>query len=256
MKKENILTSFKRELGYVNATNQYIELLIRLSIRDYGSSIENDLPKLAKSVKLNVSNLAENYTKRISKSYIINIHACFENFLKSFKELAGTPTNIVKGVKPQDESWLEWTLKIADLTNEQEISNDIIICEYYRLIRNNILHYNFSNNVDIKYKWSQINKIKNPRLQAPNEGENISFDDQVLFSRATYNVADYIFKHSQYDIDSIVDKYKEDLIKLVKPLQENNSRIRAAKKIEHYFEIMYPVLTDVNWEQEVDKLFN
>ena len=32
---ENILKAFKNELGYVNATNQYVELSVRLTERNY-----------------------------------------------------------------------------------------------------------------------------------------------------------------------------------------------------------------------------
>ena len=80
---ENILSAFKNELGYVDATNQYVELLVRMTEKDYGAVLKNNLQGLAQSVNLNVSTLTEDYMCRISKSYIVNVNSCFENFLKS-----------------------------------------------------------------------------------------------------------------------------------------------------------------------------
>ena len=91
---ENVLSAFKNELGYVNVTNQYVELSVRITEKDYSTDLKNDLQGLAQSVNLNVSTLAEDYMCRISKSYIVNVNSCLENFLKSFRHLPGSPTNI------------------------------------------------------------------------------------------------------------------------------------------------------------------
>ena len=137
---ENLLSVFKKELGYVNATNQYVELSIRITEKEHSLDLRNNLQGLAQSVNLNVSTLTEDYMCRISKSYIVNIHSCLENFLKSFKHLPGSPTNITEIKKTSEDDWLEWTLKIAFSSIENDIKNDIGICEYYRLVRNCIVH--------------------------------------------------------------------------------------------------------------------
>lgn len=93
---ENVLSAFKNELGYINATNQYVELSVRITEKDHGSDLKNDLQRLAQSVNLNVSTLVEDYMCRISKSYIVNVNSCLENFLKSFRHLPGSPTNITE----------------------------------------------------------------------------------------------------------------------------------------------------------------
>lgn len=252
---ENILSAFKNELGYINATNQYVELSVRTIEKDYGSVLKSDLHGLAKSVNLNVSILAEDYMCRISKSYIVNINSCFENFLKSFKHLPGSPTNTTKIQKEKDDDWLEWTLNIAASNVESEIKNDIIICEYYRLIRNCIVH-NGESSAALKNKRTLIKTIYNPRLKAPNDLDSLSFDDQVLFSRAAYNVAKFIFNSSLYDINIIFEAHRETLIDLVKPFKETNSRSRAVKKVKHFIGLLYPEFACVNWEQEVAKLFS
>lgn len=252
---ENILSSFKNELGYVDATNQYVELSVRMTEKDYGTVLKNDLQGLAQSVNLNVSTLAEDYMCRISKSYIVNIPSCFENFLKSFKLLPGSPTNITKSIKSKEDEWLDWTLNIAFSSIENGIKNDIAICEYYRLIRNCIVH-NGESSATLKNKRALIKTTDNSRLNAPNGLDSLTFDDQVLFSRAVYNVAKYIFNNSQYDINAIIKANSESLIHLIKPFQEPGSHSRATKKFKYLIGLSYPELTNVNWEQEVATLLS
>ena len=252
---ENILSAFKNELGYVDATNQYVELSVRMTEKDYGSVLKSDLRELAQSVNLNVSSLAEDYMCRISKSYIVNVNSCFENFLKSFRHLPGSPTNITKIEKTSEDDWLEWTLSIAFSSIENNLENDIVICEYYRLIRNCIVH-NGAVTAALKNKYALIKTTDNSRLNAPNGLDSLTFDDQVLFSRAAYNVAKYIFNNSQYDINAIIEANRESLIDLIKPFQEPSSHSRATKKVKYFIGLLYPELTNVNWEYEVAKLLS
>lgn len=184
----------------------------------------------------------------------MNIHSCFENFLKTFKQLPGSPTNITEFAKKADDDWLEWTLKTSFSNSENDIKNDIVICEYYRLIRNCIVH-NGEPSAELKNKFVLIKTADNPRLNAPNRLDALTFDDQVLFSRAAYNVAKHIFNNSQYDINTIIETYKESLLDLIKPFQEPGSNSRAAKKLKHFICLSYPEFTNVNWEHEVAKLF-
>lgn len=64
MMSENLLSVFKKELGYVNATNQYVELSIRITEKEHSLDLRNSLRGLAQSVNLNVSTLTEDYNQR------------------------------------------------------------------------------------------------------------------------------------------------------------------------------------------------
>ncbi len=255
MMSENLLSVFKKELGYVNATNQYVELSIRITEKEHSLDLRNNLQGLAQSVNLNVSTLTEDYMCRISKSYIVNIHSCLENFLKSFKHLPGSPTNITEIKKTSEDDWLEWTLNIAFSSIENDIKNDIGICEYYRLVRNCIVHSGESSST-LKSKRALIKTTDNPRLNAPNGLDSLTFDDQVLFSRAAYNVAKYIFNNSQYDVNAIIEANRESLNDLIMPFQELGSRSRATKKVKYFIGLSYPELKDVDWESVLSTLLN
>lgn len=43
MMSENLLSVFKKELGYVNATNQYVELSIRITEKEHSLDLRNNL---------------------------------------------------------------------------------------------------------------------------------------------------------------------------------------------------------------------
>lgn len=101
-----------------------------------------------------------------------------------------------------------------------------------------------------------IKTTDNPRLNAPNGLDSLTFDDQVLFSRAAYNVAKYIFNNSQYDVNAIIEANREILNDLIMPFQEPGSRSRATKKVKYFIGLSYPELKDVNWESVVSTLLN
>lgn len=56
----NILTELKNELGYANATNQYIELAARTFQLDHGN---DNLQKQAGMVEISIATLPEDYLK-------------------------------------------------------------------------------------------------------------------------------------------------------------------------------------------------
>ena len=197
--------------------------------------------------------MPKNLHFRLAFSYIFSLPFTLENFLKSFRQLPGSPTNITENEKTKEEDWLEWTLSIAFSSIDNDIKNDVLICEYYRLIRNYIVHNGVSS-ATLKNKRALIKTEDNSRLNAPNDLESLTFDDQVLFSRAAYNVAKYIFNNSKYDINAIIKANIESFIDLIKPFQEPGSHSRATKKVKHFIGLSYPKLTNVNWEQEVATL--
>ena len=107
----------------------------------------------------------------------------------------------------------------------------------------------------LKSKRALIKTTDNPRLNAPNGLDSLTFDDQVLFSRAAYNVAKYIFNNSQYNIIAIIEANRESLHDLIMPFQEPGSRSRATKKVKNFIGLSYPELKEVDWESVVSTFF-
>lgn len=116
------------------------------------------------------------------------------------------------------------------------------LCEYYRLIRNSAVHdlcavddhtkeykglkkYNFK--VDAKFT----------RLSAPNEYNNISFDDFIIFARSCVEFATYLFDHISYDYEKII----LDAPILQKNAWKKYTRERCEKAIFAYINTLFKV---------------
>ena len=129
----NIWTQFKNELGYVTASIQYTELALRISKKEHGTELEPaNIVKTARRFGLSVSEIPEDFGRRIVGSYIIQVHSCVEEFLDHFHKLIGSPTYKLSYDKKDD--YLHWTM--INALGVHSIHYDVYyrICDYYRLL--------------------------------------------------------------------------------------------------------------------------
>ena len=246
---ENIHRKFRQELGYTNATNQYVELARRKFTRAYPNEIKNNgMSKIAKGEGLSLSDLTEDYNLRIAKSYIVSVYTCLDSFLVNYKSLPGSPTNVTSKSRGSDESLLEWTWRIVGSSGSQTINNSYLFCDYYRLVRNRIVH-NGASDSELKQRFSSIVKLQDTRLNAPNRINVLTFDDQVLLSRSAFNLVDYLYYSAIYDISTIIKAHSNELYKLIKVFQGDNDNIKAQKKMKKMLEAYYPPMNSVNWDE-------
>lgn len=221
MQKKNILNNFKDVLGQYCAINQFVELSKRCFITDYKTEIQtrDSFIGLATQKSITLTSYDSEYmVSTISRSYIVNVHLCFETFLKeACNEIRNFGKNPYQE-KSQDESWLNCAVKniVADKLppNEQALFE---LCEYYRLIRNTAVH----DLCDVKSHKKEYKKLQNfnfkkdtkfVKLTAPNEYENISFDDFVMFSRSCVELATYLFNMISYDYAKIINAIPQSQI--------------------------------------------
>lgn len=241
----NILKEFSNELGYINVNNQYIELAVRYYEQEHGTE---PLDQMARSVHLSVSKLPEGYYVRVARGYIVGIQSCFEKYLIQFKGLCGNPTKTVVDYDPkkQKTNRLEWTLKACYGSRfPEDIKEYYNICNYYRLTRNQSVH---RGNQSAEYKQARAlvenldrNLLKSgmcEHLNAPNSIENLTFDDQVLFSRTARLLAERIYKDSKYDWNEILTKNKSELSSLVSTVRDDRRKRDA--KIINFLAQTYP----------------
>ena len=92
------------------------------------------------------------------------------------------------------------------------------------------------------------------KLNAPNEVEALTFDDQILFSKAAAKLAERIYYDTQYDLISHAKKNINELIAMTSRYQNNPRRIRAM--LIRYFAQIYPIKPNNYTEQiaEIEKL--
>ena len=256
----SIFSDFKKELGYRNVVNQYIELFQRSTQDELRTKLSESftLQDYAKQYGLNICELHVELNVRIAQNYIVNIHTSFELFLDRFVALAATPIS-------SEEKWdLDFILKrIYKGTIPSDVKILYYICDYYRLTRNNILHSK-SDEKAFLYKDAKTtleNRRENAdfieilgKLNAPNEVEALTFDDQILFSKAAVKLAEHIYYDTQYDLISHAKKNINELITMTSRYQNNPRRIRAM--LIQYFAQIYPIKPNSYIEQitEIEKL--
>ena len=116
------------------------------------------------------------------------------------------------------------------------------LCEYYRLIRNSAVHDLCEVDDHIK-EYKKLQKYdfkveaKFSKLVAPNEYDNISFDDFVMFARSCVELATYLFNHISYDYEKIVS----DATNPQKADWKKYTKERREKAILNYINTLFRV---------------
>lgn len=242
----NIFTELKNELGYANVTNQYIELAARTFQLDHEN---DDLKERARMVNLSIATLPENYLKRITSGYIIGVHSCVEHFLVQYRLLPGSPARGQSYSAEDDDNRMKWILGIC---YGNQIPHDIkqlyFICNYYRLVRNEIVHCG-TGRVELRQARTELKNITSDleisnisgHLNAPNVFTDLNFDDQVLFSRAAKSICGRIYKDSKYDWNAVLENYKTKINSFI---LSNDSEDKKKARILNFLSQMYPINVD------------
>lgn len=238
----NVYNEFKKEIGYIDSTNQYIEMVSRIYERDYADKC---IDQSAKSVSLNVSTRNESNALRIAKSYLISVHSCVEGFCLAYKSLPGSPTFQKNYSADNDGSRLSWTVKLCNIADgKKEIDALLTICEYYRLVRNETIHTGKDKSNTKLEKAKDVCKCDNillfaSKLNAPNDSEHVNFDDQVLFSRSALQLCKMIYLKSSYDSKEIYDAYGKQMRKSVSSVID--CKVKKETKIKAILSQYYPL---------------
>lgn len=241
----NILKEFSNELGYINITNQYIELAVRCYERECG---DEPIESIARSVNLSISTLPEDYYARVSKGYLVGIQSCFEKYLLAFKELCGNPTENIENYDPkkQNTNRLQWILKACYGNSlPDDIREYYHICNYYRLTRNQSVHIN-DQSAEYKNARALVGNLDRTllksgmcdRLDAPHSIEALTFDDQVLFSRVARMLAERIYKDSKYNWNEILTANRESIVSVAGTVRDDMEKRNT--KIINFLIQTYP----------------
>lgn len=261
----NIYREFKLELGYSDVANQYVELSQRVMKAKYRNKMDDQetFKAFAQQYGLNIQDLHGGVEIRIAQSYIIKIQSSFELFLEKFIKLTGSPMQ--SAAKKDDKtSILNWI--VENVYKNKKIQNDVqivmAICEYYRLVRNCIIHKNDDKKqLDYKKELKFLQRDPNKellnsfivKLNALNEPQNITFDDQVLFSKAVCWIAERIYYDSIYDIDEYVNENRNLIKNMISPYHNNRKRMIGILK--NHLVQMYPISSNI-YDSDIENIIN
>ncbi len=261
MQTQNILNQFKKSRGEYCAINQFVELAKRSLINEHKSEMgsREKLEEFSKRYSVSLSYYDVGFMlKIVSRSYIVNIHLCFETFLKKLCEQIKKYGKHEFQCKIQGESWLECASKnILKDGVPENLKPTFSLCEYYRLIRNNAVH-DLDNVNSCQREYQKLltydfkKDAKFEKLSAPNQNEEITFDDFVMFARSSMEVAEYLFDSCMYDYEKIIydipQKYKNKWRKW------ENNRQRGEKAILSYMKSNYN--SNESLREELSQLFD
>ncbi|MGN0721504.1 MAG: hypothetical protein ACI4LZ_06055 [Anaerovoracaceae bacterium] len=203
-----LYNELKKNLGMTDAVNEYIETILRKFQFDY--EYDEPIEKIAQQFGIRVKDVPiSDAAKSIRGHYIVSTHRIADNYLKDFyRHLITYSMNPPK--KKDGDSYLHAIfVSIVGSSNQNQYASILYdICEYYRLVRNHIVHItNEETLIQNKYNLVQLHKnefnASYAKLNAPNHFDCLEFDDFVLYSRAFKDLLRFLIDHISYDIEKI-----------------------------------------------------
>ena len=189
--------AFKHELGKTNAAVECAELAVRKFLHEAEQS--DDMSVFVKAASeahgVRVDKLDVPLLRRLlAQLHITTIHQEFESFLEGvIREYRGKAVEVERG-----DSLLKGTLKDVFGSYDAGLRKlgrfQVETAEYYRLVRNSFAH----NGSTVAAK-TDISRLRNmletqgdesyTRLTAPHAPDAVNFDDFILFSRISKQLA-------------------------------------------------------------------
>ncbi len=243
MQKKNILNSYKTILGQYCAISQFVELSKRCFLDEHALEIEkrDSFIALATKNKITLTSYdSVTMVNAISRSYIVNVNLCFETFLKDMDAEIKCFGKKAHNAKDPKESWLECVVNNVVGKLPKEYQKLYELCNYYRLVRNTAVHdLRDVRTLEVEYKklkkYDFRKESKFSKLIAPNPYDEIIFDDFVMFSGSSVELATFLFSQIEYDYDKIVLDIPEEL----KTVWRRYGQSRCENAIYAYINTVY-----------------
>lgn len=200
-------------LGEYDALVEYIELTTRMFKTSFELQHELTFPDFLSSeaMKENIclNNLTlENYESFKYKYYLILPNSSFDRFLDDFMidfHILFDKTISLSRHKTKLQSILDFLAVDSFVISLEDFSTSLY--DYYRLIRNSLAHDNLKKESEIAAAFSSINiasvHSRYPRLSAPHDLNNLTFDDFILCTANIKSIADKLTLSLESQIDWI-----------------------------------------------------
>lgn len=210
----NCLIEFNKRLGEFDAIVEFTELSVRhfISSAEEKGDFKKYLTDQASKHHIIVNDVNQLiYRSRISQSYIISVYQSTElflnNFIREHNELK--EHNISKDFNKVDLLTGITRQLTKNYNSKSKIESfQFEVFDYYRLVRNKYSHPDLDHrDLDKKHndllKFADEIKGLNPKLNAPNKFDDMSFDDFLLFTSIVKNIA--------YDLVQLIKPTDDEL---------------------------------------------
>jgi len=246
----------KKKLGKLDAIVECNELAVREFISNVKQSSKPTeyINEVSLMFNVKVNNVDIEYMPiRISHLYILSTYQQAEIFIKKFRN--EHPASKDWRSREDKESPLKHILDCINIssTNLQQYLIDIF--EYYREVRNRFAHEESKENSTMTALLTKIKKHEDDILKEykiiPNKYENINFDDFLLFSRVTKDIALELCNLSQPTDDKIIEMLK--IYSQYKPKLSNKPE-RLCNAYEHQLKLLFN-LDKIDAERIAKKIY-
>lgn len=241
--EQALYNKLKSELGLSDAVNEYIEVLARKIESE--SLSEEEFQKIATMYNIKVNNVSINdAVLKIRGYYIVGVYQILEHYFTSLNDYLNKYSFAFRKREDGEPTLKYLCYRLLDM---QKVNDEVylyyLLCDYYRLVRNYIAHVDSKRKIDNAYatiiaRQNEIND-KFPNLSAPNDIEEIGFDDFVLYSRSAKKLAKDMNEKIQYDLHKVAKSI--DMDKYAK-LKNNPKRIR--KSIEYELKVRFSLKSE------------
>lgn len=222
-------------LGEYDALVEYIELTTRMFKTSFESQHELTFPEFLSSeamkenICLNDLTL-DNYETFKYKYYLILPNSTFDRFLDDF--MIDFHTLFDKNIplfrhKTKLLSIVDYLVGDSFSISLEDFS--ISLYDYYRLIRNSLAHDSLKKEPEIVEIFSSLNiadvHSRYPRLSAPHDMDNLTFDDFILCTANIKSIADKLTKSLENKIDwGKFSRRNSNLFPKLKKFRSNRTR--------------------------------
>lgn len=222
-------------LGEYDALVEYIELTTRMFKTSFESQHELTFPEFLSSeamkenICLNDLTL-DNYETFKYKYYLILPNSSFDRFLDDF--MIDFHTLFDKNIplsrhKTKLHSIVDYLVGDSFSILLEDFS--ISLYDYYRLIRNSLAHDSLKKEPEIVEIFSSLNiadvNSRYPRLSAPHDMNNLTFDDFILCTANIKSIADKLTKSLENKIDwGKFSRRNSNLFPKLKKFRSNRTR--------------------------------
>lgn len=222
-------------LGEYDTLVEYIELTTRMFKTSFESQHELTFPEFLSSeamkenICLNDLTL-DNYETFKYKYYLILPNSSFDRFLDDF--MIDFHTLFDKNIplsrhKTKLHSIVDYLVGDSFSILLEDFS--ISLYDYYRLIRNSLAHDSLKKEPEIVEIFSSLNiadvHSRYPRLSAPHDMNNLTFDDFILCTANIKSIADKLTKSLENKIDwGKFSRRNSNLFPKLKKFRSNRTR--------------------------------
>lgn len=222
-------------LGEYDALVEYIELTTRMFKTSFESQHELTFPEFlsSKAMKENIclNDLTlDNYETFKYKYYLILPNSSFDRFLDDF--MIDFHTLFDKNIplsrhKTKLHSIVDYLVGDSFSILLEDFS--ISLYDYYRLIRNSLAHDSLKKEPEIVEIFSSLNiadvHSRYPRLSAPHDMDNLTFDDFIMCTANIKSIADKLTKSLENKIDwGKFSRRNSNLFPKLKKFRSNRTR--------------------------------